>query len=67
MSDFDFEEVPSSTPDFKTEAARQLAELFPEAVEDGKVNFDALQTVLGDDLVSGGREKDRKIWSLLAR
>lgn len=32
----DIHEIPSSTPDFKTELAAQLAELMPEAIADGK-------------------------------
>lgn len=53
MSEFEINKVPAATPDFQTLAAAQLAELFPEVVQDGKVSFEALQAILGDDLISG--------------
>ena len=46
--------VPSASPDFKTLAAKQIADLFPEVVSDGKVDFDMLRTILGEDLTGGG-------------
>lgn len=46
--------IPSASPDFKTLAAQQIAELFPEVVSDGKVDFDMLRTILGEDLTGGG-------------
>jgi len=46
-------EVPCATTDFATEAASQLAELFPEVVADGKIDVAALQAVLGDDAATG--------------
>ncbi|MGK2351626.1 hypothetical protein [Cutibacterium sp. V947] len=49
-------EVSSTTPDFTTEAASQLAELFPEVVADGKINLDTLKTILDID-VEEGRER----------
>lgn len=54
-------EVPSTTPDFTTEAASQLAELFPEVVADGKINLDALKTILDID-VEEGRERFGLTW-----
>lgn len=38
-------EVPHATPNFTTEAASKLAELFPEIVADGKLNLDTLKTI----------------------
>lgn len=54
-------EVPRTTPDFTTEAASQLAELFPEAIADGKTNFDTLKTILDID-VENGRERFGLTW-----
>ncbi len=55
MSD-DINEIPSSTSDFRTELAKQLAELVPEAIADGKVDVEKLQELLGDDY---GDESER--------
>lgn len=52
-------EVPSTTPDFTTEAASQLAELFPEVVADGKINLDTLKKILDIDV-----EEDRERFGL---
>lgn len=53
--------VPSSTPDFTSEATNKLAELFPEIVTDGKVDLDKLKIILGDD-VESGRERFGLTW-----
>lgn len=53
--------VPHSTPDFTTEAAVKLAELFPEIVADGKVDTDKLKTLLGDDAAES-RERFGMTW-----
>ena len=45
----DIHETPSTTPNFKTELAAQLAELVPEAISDGKVDVVKLQELLGSD------------------
>jgi adenine-specific DNA-methyltransferase len=42
-------ETPSSTPDFQTELAAQLAELVPEAIADGKIDMLKLQALLAQD------------------
>lgn len=54
-------EVPGTTPDFTTEAANQLAELFPEVVADGKVDIDKLKTLLGAH-VDDTRERFGLAW-----
>lgn len=46
-------EVPCTTPNFATEAASQLAKLFPEVVADGKINLDTLKTILDTDIEEG--------------
>lgn len=40
----------ATTPNFRTEAAKKLAELFPEAVADGQIDTDALEELLNPDL-----------------
>jgi adenine-specific DNA-methyltransferase len=42
-------ETPSSSPNFQTELAAQLAELVPEAVADGKIDVLKLQELLAND------------------
>jgi len=42
-------ETPSSTPNFQTELAAQLAELVPEAMADGKIDVIKLQELLAKD------------------
>ncbi len=44
-------ETPSSSPKFQTELAEKLAELVPEAVADGKIDFLKLQELLALDAV----------------
>lgn len=45
----DIFETPSSTPNFQTELASQLAELVPEAIADGKIDVLKLQELLAQD------------------
>ena len=45
----DIYETPSSTPNFQTELAEQLAELVPEVVADGKIDILKLQELLAVD------------------
>ena len=42
-------ETPSTTPNFQTELAAQLAELVPEAIADGKVDVEKLKELLDGD------------------
>lgn len=44
------ERFKATTPNFRTEAAKKLAELFPEVVADGKIDTDALEELLNPDL-----------------
>lgn len=48
MSD-EIYETPSVTPDLQTELARQLKELVPEAISDGKVDVAKLTELLAED------------------
>lgn len=47
------QEVPSTTPDFHTETATKIANLFPEVVADGKIDVEALREMLTDDAEQG--------------
>lgn len=42
-------DVPSSSPNFRTELADKLAELAPEIIADGKLNINKLADLLNDD------------------
>ena len=42
-------ETPSTTPNFQTELAAQLAALMPEVIADGKVDVEKLKELLGSD------------------
>ena len=53
MHDDDIHETPSSTPNFRTELAAQLAELAPEVIADGKVDVAKLQELLDGDAAEG--------------
>ncbi|MER6929085.1 site-specific DNA-methyltransferase, partial [Kocuria palustris] len=43
------DETPSTTPNFQTELAAQLAELMPEVIADGKVDVEKLKELLDGD------------------
>lgn len=45
----DIHETPSSTPNFQSELAAQLADLIPEAIADGKIDVTKLQELLSTD------------------
>lgn len=44
------ERFKTTTPNFRTEAAKKLAEIFPEIVADGQIDTDALEELLNPDL-----------------
>jgi len=46
----DIFETPSSTPNFQTELAEQLAQIVPEAIADGKIDVIKLQELLAQDV-----------------
>lgn len=46
-------ETPSTTPNFQTELAAQLADLIPEAIADGKVDVEKLKELLDVDAADG--------------
>lgn len=47
--------------DLEKQNINKLKELFPEAVEEGKVSFDMLRAILGDE-VDDSKEKYQFIW-----
>lgn len=60
--DDDIHEVPSHTPDFRTELAEELARLVPEAVADGKIDLEKLRELLDEDAAHEGRERFGLMW-----
>lgn len=46
-------ETPSTTPNFQTELAAQLADLIPEVIADGKVDVEKLKELLDGDTADG--------------
>lgn len=50
VHDGDIHEIPSTTPDLQTQLARQLQELVPEAITDGKVDVNKLTELLAGDI-----------------
>ena len=56
-----FHEVESTSPDYQTQAAHDIAQLFPQAVSDGKIDIDVIKTLLGED-VSSTRERFGLFW-----
>ncbi len=61
MTPDDINEVPSTTPDLQTELARQLQELVPEAISDGKVDVAKLTELLASD-VADSSERFGLFW-----
>ena len=55
-------EVPSHTPDFRTELAEDLARLVPEAVADGRIDVEKLLELLDEDAARDGRERFGLMW-----
>lgn len=45
----EIKQIPSNSPDFHTELAKQLQKLVPEAITDGKVDTKKLKELLDDD------------------
>lgn len=59
----DYKKFNASTPNFRTEAAKKLSEIFPEVVVDGKIDFEALEESLSPDLEkTDSREKYEFTW-----
>ena len=54
-------ETPATSPNFRTELAKQIAELVPEAIADGKIDVTKLNELLGDD-VADANERFGLFW-----
>lgn len=54
-------ETPSTTPNFQTELAAQLADLIPEAIAEGKVDVEKIKELLDGD-VADGSERFGLFW-----
>lgn len=63
MTDYyeEIHEIPSTTPDLQTELARQLEDLVPEAITDGKVDVAKLTELLAGD-VADSTERFGLFW-----
>ena len=57
----EIKETPRSTPELKTELAFQISSLAPEAFLEGKIDFDKLKELLGED-ISEDRERFGLFW-----
>lgn len=60
MTNAEFD-VPSSSPNFRTHLAKELARLAPEIMADGKLDVNRLAEMLGDDTASGN-ERFGLVW-----
>jgi adenine-specific DNA-methyltransferase len=49
MTTSDINQIQGSSPDLKTELARQFQELVPEAITDGRVDLAKFRELLADD------------------
>ncbi len=58
----DISKVDGISLDLEKQNIDKLKELFPEAVEEGKINFDILRAMLGDE-VDDSREKYQFTWN----
>lgn len=54
-------EIPATSPDFKTELVERVAELVPEAVSRGELDFEVLRDLLGADATEQ-RERFGLFW-----
>ena len=60
-ADTEVNETPGHTPELKTELGLQISSLAPEAYLDGKLDFEKLKELLGED-VSEDRERFGLFW-----
>jgi adenine-specific DNA-methyltransferase len=60
-SEMKVNEIPGHTPELKNELALQISDLAPEAFLDGKLDFEKLKELLGED-VSEDRERFGLFW-----
>lgn len=58
MSQSDYGKISLRSPNFQSELARQLADLAPQIISDGKLDVEKLQELLGEDSIGGGGMKN---------
>ena len=56
------EKINSHSLNLEKQNIEKLKELFPETVEEGKINFDILRAILGDK-IDDSREKYQFTWN----
>lgn len=49
------EKISNCSLNLEQENIKKLKELFPEAVQEGKVDFNILKTILGSEIIGGGK------------
>lgn len=49
------ERINDSSLNLEKKNVEKLKELFPEAVQEGKVDFNTLKTLLGSEIIGGGK------------
>lgn len=60
-NNLEINEINPASPDFRTDLADKIADLAPEAVADGKIDFEKLKELLSDD-VSNASERFGLFW-----
>lgn len=60
-NNLEINEINPASPDFRTDLAEKIADLAPEAVADGKIDFEKLKELLSDD-VSNASERFGLFW-----
>lgn len=60
-NNLEINEINPASPDFRTDLADKIADLAPEAVADGKIDFEKLRELLSDD-VSNASERFGLFW-----
>ena len=48
----------ADTPNFRTEAAKKIAELFPETVIDGKIDLESIEELLNTEFLNNKEYKE---------
>ena len=57
------EKISNCSLNLEQENIKKLKELFPEAVQEGKVDFNILKTILGSEIIGGGQEHYQFTWN----
>ena len=57
------EKISNCSLNIKQKNIEKLKNLFPEAVQEGQVDFDILKTLLGSEIIGGGQEHYQFTWN----